>query len=327
MRSTVPATTTVAAWISRRRSPRGRRGWTSGSGAGRARQPRRPGAVARGRRVGFKCFLLDSGVTEFPHLPRRVCHCDGGDGAAGGADDRHAEDGSLLDDSRWTASKRGFLASRPVPPRGRDRAGPRAGAGEGGVRTSCTVGRGRRPDAALRPRRGGGRVGRDLPHYYLAPRRADGATELKCCRRSARRQPRGALAALAAGDVDLVVSDHSPARSLKASPTSAWLGGISSCSSASGRVDGARARGHSLVDVVRWMARRPQTRRTRDRGRIASAPGRPRPVRPRRAFTVDVARLSTAKPCRRTPAAARGRGTGDWLRGYGRRRCARDSCL
>ena len=64
---------------------------------------------------GFKCFLLDSGVAEFPHLPPDAFAAAMAETARLGAlMIVHAEDGSLLDDSALDGEHyAGFLASRP----------------------------------------------------------------------------------------------------------------------------------------------------------------------------------------------------------------------
>ncbi|MGH8861638.1 MAG: amidohydrolase family protein, partial [Jatrophihabitantaceae bacterium] len=72
-------------------------------------------------------------------------------------------------------------------------------------------------------------------------------------------------AGLDAGDIDMIVSDHSPCTvELKRFDTGdfgqAW-GGIASVQLALPVVwTAARARGHGLGDVVAWMARRPADR-------------------------------------------------------------------
>jgi allantoinase len=114
------------------------------------------------------------------------------------------------------------------------------------------------------------------PHYltFDAESVPDGATEMKCCPPIREAANRDSLwASLAAGDIDLVVSDHSPCTaSLKASPDFgvAW-GGIASVQLGLPAVwTGARSRGLSLVDVVRWMGSGPAALvGLEDRGRIA----------------------------------------------------------
>jgi allantoinase len=114
------------------------------------------------------------------------------------------------------------------------------------------------------------------PHYltFDAESVPDGATEMKCCPPIREAANREALwAALASGDIDVVVSDHSPCTAaLKASPDFgvAW-GGIASVQLGLPAVwTGARSRGCSLVDVVRWMASGPAALvGLSDRGAIA----------------------------------------------------------
>ena len=106
---------------------------------------------------GFKCFLLDSGVAEFPHLPPDAFAAAMAETARLGAlMIVHAEDGSLIDDAPLDGARyAGFLASRP---RAAEEAAIAlvidAGAGTGGrahvVHLSDAR---RRADAAGRPRR------------------------------------------------------------------------------------------------------------------------------------------------------------------------------
>ena len=252
---------------------------------------------------GFKCFLLDSGVAEFPHLPPDAFAAAMAETARLGAlMIVHAEDGSLLDDSALDGEHyAGFLASRP-------RAAEEAAIALVLEQARATGGRAHvvhLSDADAVPMLRSARAeGVDVsvetcPHYltFDAEHVPDGATELKCCPPIREADNREALwAALAAGDVDLVVSDHSPCTaSLKASPDFglAW-GGISSVQLGLPVVwTGARARGHSLVDVVRWMATAPADRvGLTDRGRIAvGAQADLVRFAPDASFTVDVARL------------------------------------
>jgi allantoinase len=116
------------------------------------------------------------------------------------------------------------------------------------------------------------------PHYLAltAEQVPDGATPFKCCPPIRGRDNRDALwAALAAGDIDCVVSDHSPCTpDLKRAETgdfaAAW-GGIASLQIGLPVVwTEARRRGHGLADVVGWMARRPaELVGLADKGRLA----------------------------------------------------------
>ena len=164
------------------------------------------------------------------------------------------------------------------------------------------------------------------PHYltFDAEHIADGATELKCCPPIREAANREALwAALAAGDIDFVVSDHSPCTAqLKAQGGGdfgqAW-GGISSVQLGLPAVwTGARSRGHTLVDVVRWMATAPADRvGLAHKGRIeVGADADLVRFAPDEEFVVDAGRsCSTATRSRRTPAAG-------WPAWCGRPGCA-----
>jgi allantoinase len=259
---------------------------------------------------GFKCFLLDSGVEEFGHLePAAFGKAMEETARVGALMIVHAEDGHLLDEAALDgAHYAGFLASRP-------RAAEEAAidlvltlARETGGRAHVVHLSDADAVAALRAAR---RSGVDVsvetcPHYltFDAEHVADGATELKCCPPIREADNREALwAALAAGDVDFVVSDHSPCTpDLKARGGgdfgAAW-GGIASVQLGLPAVwTGARARGHALTDVVRWMATAPADRvGLAHKGRIeVGADADLVRFAPDEEFTVDVARLRHRNP-------------------------------
>jgi allantoinase len=116
------------------------------------------------------------------------------------------------------------------------------------------------------------------PHYltFAAEDVPDGATEYKCCPPIRDEANREALwDGLARGAIDAVVSDHSPCPpELKHRDTGrfadAW-GGISSLQIGLSAVwTEAHRRGHTLVDVVRWMASAPaESAGLAGKGRIA----------------------------------------------------------
>jgi allantoinase len=144
------------------------------------------------------------------------------------------------------------------------------------------------------------------PHYlsFDAEHIADGATELKCCPPIRGAGNREALwAALDAGDIDFVVSDHSPCTvDLKQRGGGdfgqAW-GGIASVQLGLPAVwTAARDRGHSLVDVVRWMGSGPADRvGLTYKGRIeVGADADLVRFSPDEEFTVDVATLHHRNP-------------------------------
>jgi len=116
------------------------------------------------------------------------------------------------------------------------------------------------------------------PHYliFAAEEIPDGATEFKCCppiREAANRDE--LWAAVADGTIDVIVSDHSPCtpelKRLDIGDFAAAWGGISSLQLGLPAIwTEARRRGHSLTDVIRWMAQRPAVQVGLDRkGSIA----------------------------------------------------------
>jgi allantoinase len=103
------------------------------------------------------------------------------------------------------------------------------------------------------------------PHYltFTAEEVPDRATHYKCCPPIRERENRERLwAALAEGAIDMVVSDHSPCPPAMKLPetgdfAAAW-GGISALQLSLPLVwTGARERGHGLERVVEWMCRAP----------------------------------------------------------------------
>jgi len=144
------------------------------------------------------------------------------------------------------------------------------------------------------------------PHYlwFEAGQIADGATELKCCPPIREAENREALwAALGSGDIDFVVSDHSPCtvelkRRGGGDFATAW-GGIASVQLGLPVVwTQARQRGHTLADVVGWMSTAPADRvGLLHKGRIAvGADADLVRFAPRESFTVDPAALWHRNP-------------------------------
>ena len=113
------------------------------------------------------------------------------------------------------------------------------------------------------------------PHYliFAAEEIPDGATEFKCCppiREAANRDE--LWAAVADGTIDVIVSDHSPCtpelKRLDIGDFAAAWGGISSLQLGLPAIwTEARRRGHSLTEVIRWMAERPAAQVALDRKR------------------------------------------------------------
>jgi allantoinase len=140
------------------------------------------------------------------------------------------------------------------------------------------------------------------PHYLTltAEEVPDGATEFKCCPPIREAVNQDALwAGLADGTIDCVVSDHSPSTAdLKHFDTGdfgqAW-GGISSLQLGLPAIwTEARRRGHTLDDVVRWMAAAPAALAGLTGRKGAIAPGHDADfavLAPDETFTVDPAEL------------------------------------
>jgi allantoinase len=259
---------------------------------------------------GFKCFLLDSGVEEFGHLePEQFALAMDEAARLDALMIVHAEDGELLDEAALDGRHyAGFLASRPAE-------SEESAIGlvlDEAFRTGGRAHVVHLSDArAVSMFDSARQHGLDVtvetcPHYltFDAEHIADGATELKCCPPIREAANREALwAALAAGDIDYVVSDHSPCTAaLKERGGgdfgAAW-GGIASVQLGLPAVwTGARERGHSLVDVVRWTATATADRvGLGHKGRIeVGADADLVRFAPDEEFTVDVARLHHRNP-------------------------------
>ena len=296
-----------------------------------------PGNIAQLRPLheagvfGFKCFLLHSGVDEFPALT-----ADGVDAAMrelatfDGLLIVHAED---PDEIAHAANAGGrayaeFLASRPREAENlaiqhvidQSRA------------TGCRVHILHVSSADALPlirqaEAEGVRISAETcPHYltFTAEEIADGETQYKCCPPIREASNRDLLwEGLRDGTIDLVVSDHSPSTAdLKHFETgdfgTAW-GGISSLQLGLAAVwTEARERSFTLGDVVGWMSRGPadQTGLTR-KGRIAVGGDADFAVfAPDERQTIDAARLQHKNPI--TPYAGRqlsGVVRSTWLRG------------
>jgi allantoinase len=229
---------------------------------------------------GFKCFLIDSGVPEFPPLdPTGVA-------AAFAAVDAlfivHAEHPAVVTDLSSSRRFADFVASRPHDAETLAVAETIDLARAAGARVHIL----HLSSAQALPlidaaRRDGVRVTAETcPHYLTltADDVPDGATEYKCCPPIRDSANRDALwAGLAAGTIHCVVSDHSPStpelkRTDSGDFAQAW-GGISSVQLGLPLIwTEARRRGFGLPDVVRWMAERPaQLAGLSGKGRIAVA--------------------------------------------------------
>jgi allantoinase len=224
---------------------------------------------------GFKCFLVDSGVAEFPPLDAA-----GLDAALDAVDALfvvHAEDPGEIRAAPASPRYPDFLASRPPAAETNAVAWVLRAARRAGARIHIL----HLSSSAVLPmlraaRRDGVRVTAETcPHYLSlsAEDVPDGATEYKCCPPIRDAANRDALwEGLATGAIDCVVSDHSPCTpQLKAGDFSTAWGGIASVQLGLPVVwTQARRRGYGLADLVRWMAMRPaQLAGLTRKGRIA----------------------------------------------------------
>lgn len=277
---------------------------------------------------GFKCFLSDSGVAEFPPL----------DDAAlrraltalrplGSLMVVHAEDeGELHDLPPGSTGHAAFEASRPRISERRAIERVIAATRATGGRTHVVHLSAAECLPILAAAKGGGLpiTVETCPHYlfFAAEEVPDGATAFKCCPPIRAAANRAALwRGLAAGEIDCVVSDHSPCTpDLKASGdfATAW-GGVASLQLGLPVVWSAAARhGFGLADVADWMSRGPAALvGLSHKGSIA--PGKDADLvafDPDATFTVDPGALEHRNPV--TPYAGRTlRGTvrTTWLRG------------
>ena len=281
---------------------------------------------------GFKCFLVHSGVEEFPPLrPEdlddylRVLR------TVDGLLIVHAEDGDAIEQapSVHSGHYRDFLSSRPRE--AEDRAIRRvidAARATGARAHILHLSSSDALPLIAGARREGVRITAETcPHYltFAAEEIPAGATQFKCCPPIREAANRDRLwQGLADGTIDCIVSDHSPCtpelKRLDLGDCAEAWGGISSLQVGLPVVwTEARRRGFSLVDVTRWMAERPaQLAGLQRKGRIE--PGYDADFcvfAPDDGFVVDPAALFHRNPI--TPYAGRwldGVVRSTWLRGF-----------
>jgi len=217
--------------------------------------------------VGFKCFLADSGIPEFPPLSRDELRTAMEELAPSGAPMIvHAEDPSEVTAPSGPGYD-AFVASRPpVAERRAIETVIRAAAATGARAHIVHLAAGECAALIDSARAAGIALSAETcPHYlsFAAEEVPDGATEFKCCPPVRYAANREALwRALGAGVIDCVVSDHSPCppalKDRSSGDFAAAWGGISSLQIGLPAVwTGARRRGHSLADVARWMCAYP----------------------------------------------------------------------
>ena len=233
--------------------------------------------------VGFKCFLIHSGVEEFPNVTEQDLRTALPELARLGATlIVHAEvpgpisrtgipacpplapdDGAGTDRNVCPTKYETFLASRPRAAENEAIELMIKLAREFNTRVHIVHHSSADALASLRAAKAAGLsiTAETCPHYlfFAAEEVADGATEFKCCPPIRERENNEQLwTALADGTLDMIVSDHSPCppeMKLQASGDflAAW-GGISSLQLRLPIVwTEAQRRGYSIADLGRWL--------------------------------------------------------------------------
>lgn len=273
--NSIPPTTTVANLREKRAAAEGQCwvdvGFWGGAVPGNAGELR--GMLDAGA-LGFKCFMVESGVDEFPcvatpDLQEALRELAG----AGAPLLVHAELPGPIEAARAAAEAMdprayaAYLRSRPKE------------AEDLAIALLIDLARQTRARVhvvhlssssaldLLREARGEGLAisAETTPHYltFTAEEIPDGATPYKCAPPIRERDNQDALwAALARAEIDLVVSDHSPCtpalKRMEAGDFAAAWGGIASLQLGLPAVwTGARRRGASLGDLTRWMSAGP----------------------------------------------------------------------
>jgi allantoinase len=270
--NSIPATTTVAALEAKRAAARGQCsvdvGFLGGVVPGNAGDL---GALHEAGVLGFKCFMVPSGVAEFAHVGERDLRKALPVLARLGATLMvHAEAPAVIDgappvrDSRRYAD---YLASRPRA--AEDDAIALVAQLAGSFATRIHIVHLSSSDAlpilADARRRGVAVTVETCPHYlhFAAEEIADGATDHKCAPPLRERANRDALwRALDAGAIDMVVSDHSPCppalKHLDTGDFSMAWGGIASLQHGLSVVwNGMRQRQLDIERLAAWMSAAP----------------------------------------------------------------------
>jgi allantoinase len=236
------------------------------------------GALFAAGVVGFKCFLIPSGVEEFPHVTEDELRPAMRELARMGATlIAHAElpgpvERALVsccgadaegDPRRYET----FLRSRPREAENEAVKLLIKLCRETGVRIHVVHHSSSDALPLLRDAKAEGLplTAETCPHYlfFAAEEVPDGATEFKCCPPVRERENRERLwQALGEGTLDMIVSDHSPCPpALKLREEGDFLkawGGIASLQFRLPIIwTEARRRGHTLEDLARWLCREP----------------------------------------------------------------------
>jgi allantoinase len=322
--NSIPPTTTVAALATKRAAARDAVHVDTAfwGGAVPGNGPDLPGLHEAGV-VGFKCFLLPSGVDEFPPLAPGELHAAMDRIASfGGLLIAHAEDAASIHDPAGP-SYRDFVASRPPEAESRAVFALLTNTQRTGCRTHIVHVSAAEVLPLIADAKAAGLpvTAETCPHYLTLAAEEVGGTEFKCCPPIRGAANRDALwQGLRDGTLDCVVSDHSPCPpALKAGGFDAAWGGIASVQLGFSAVwTEADRRGVTLLDIARWMSAAPARLAGLPR-KGAIAPGFDADfavVDPDATWTVDPAQLRQRHPL--TPYAGqtlRGVVRETWLRG------------
>jgi len=277
--NSIPPTTTVAGLQEKLTAARGQCfvdvGFWGGVVPGNLSELR---ALSRAGVVGFKCFLIHSGVDEFPNVTENdlrealpelarlgallIVHAE----VPGPICRAGIPTGTPAAQPRPTEYAT-FLASRPRAAEDEAVALMIKLSREFGVRVHIVHHSSADSLAMLKDAKAAGiRITAETcPHYltFAAEEISEGATEFKCCPPIRERENREQLwSALQSGTIDLVVSDHSPCppeMKLRESGDflQAW-GGISSLQLRLPVIwTEGRRRGFTIADVARWLCSAP----------------------------------------------------------------------
>jgi allantoinase len=255
--------------------------------------------------VGFKCFLIHSGVDEFPNvteddlretLPELtrlgallIVHAEvpgpisrtGIPASPSGVESFSGQEGTGR--NAYPTKYATFLASRPRAAEDEAVALMIGLAAEFGTRVHIVHHSSADSLSMLGEAKAAGLriTAETCPHYltFAAEEIPDGATEYKCCPPVRERENREQLwDALGSGILDMIVSDHSPCPpEMKLPETGDFLaawGGISSLQLRLPIVwTESMRRGYSLGDLVRWLCRAPAKLVGLENRKGAIAPG------------------------------------------------------
>lgn len=304
--NSIPPTTTLAGLQAKLEAARGQCyvdvGFWAGVVPGNTREL---GALAEAGVVGFKCFLIHSGVDEFPNVTESdlrealpelnkldallIVHAEvpgpisrtGIPACSSGAESSAGDEGTGR--NACPTGYATFLASRPRAAEDEAVALMIKLAREFGTRVHIVHHSSANSLPMLHEAKAAGLkiTAETCPHYltFAAEEIPDGATEFKCCPPIREGENREQLwRALGNGTLDLIVSDHSPCPpDMKLPETGDFLaawGGISSLQLRLPVVwTESKRRGYSFEDLTRWLCSAPAKLVGLENRKGAIAPG------------------------------------------------------